>query len=220
LANFCPFSCEASLTVLSIRLSQLLGKKNKICHKRENPIVIQANMKYIYYSIILIILVALAQLFALEMPILGAAPNFWFLFALFSAATGEGPAAVFVGFIGGLFGDLLSSAPIGSYTIGALLAISIVYALFQRMTTLRFDWKDVAAVGLLGIFFLLIWLQLYNVLLSALRLSLFEFSFQQFFRDSGSILLATALLMYPTYWLSTGFWRLMRRLEMKKKGAN
>jgi|GEM_PF-5928292 len=176
-------------------------------------------MKYVLYIITLFILVGLSQLLALELPVFGAAAIFWLLLALFAAARNDSTAAVAVAFIGGLIYDLTTSAPVGSYTIGALIAVSVAYTIFNRMTTLRFDWKYVPPLALGGSIFIMLWMFGYGWLLETLRLSPFDQGFTQMLLDTGALILATAIFMYPAYWLTTVLWKAIARLETRKKGG-
>ena len=176
-------------------------------------------MKYFVYAICIIIFAGLQAALFTELPIWRVAPNLLMLFTIFVAAKSEGYEFVFVALIAGIFSDMMTGLPAGSFMLGYVLLGLIVNAVFNWLITLNFDWKYVPAAALGGVALLQIWLFGFAQLAQRVAANAVTVDITTALSRILPLLFVTALAMYPMYWFSDSLVQFLKRFEMRKKGV-
>ncbi len=98
-------------------------------------------MKYLIYTIAIILLVAVNYgLFPL-LRIGGAIPNLLFLFVVLYALQRNNEHVIFIALVSGLFVDFYNGLLVGGYTLAFVLLGYILYQFIHEVAVYELDWK-------------------------------------------------------------------------------
>jgi len=158
-------------------------------------------MKYLVYTIAIIILFSVnISLFPL-LKINGYMPNLLLLLLVFFAVEKEGQDFFFVALLGGLFVDVHSAVFFGSFTLAFLCCALILHLASSQIIIFELNWKYLAGVVIFSTLFVLIFVWFYNFLAIKLGWYAGDLDFKslpgKFFTES----VYNLLLFYPIKYL-------------------
>ncbi len=160
-------------------------------------------MKYLAYTVAIIISMALTAGLFSNFRLGGVVPDLVLLLTIVTAVEFEARDFLFVALVGGIWADLFYGLPIGSFAIGYMLCGSLAYALFHRPASLDFSWKYFTSLVAGSIALLYVWLWFYSNLIASIHWSPLRVSLPQVAHNFLFILIYNLLLAFPTYWLFT-----------------
>jgi cell shape-determining protein MreD len=176
-------------------------------------------MKYFIYTIVIIVCVGLQLALFQQFPIFHSAPSIVLLLGLFIAAKHPGYEFVFFSALAGFVMDMILSVPVGSYMLGLIAIAGLVHLFFSSFITIRFDWKHVPVISLLGMLFVLLWVGAYSTLLRVIAVPVNTVDWHSITGRLLPQLVIALLAMYPVYWFSEFVARFIERFELRKKGV-
>ncbi len=175
-------------------------------------------MKYLIYTIAIILLLGINLGLFGNLPFFGQTPNLLFLLTLYFALEKKDFDFFFIAFVCGVFLDFFSVHYFGAYTISLLILASGLYLLTQNFILQELNWKFLAAILLGSLAILQIFLWLYALLVSGVYLAQEPESLGIYFNGFTGSLFYDLILMYPVYFFYGYLRKLVDALTLKRRG--
>ncbi len=175
-------------------------------------------MKYLIYTIAIILLFGVNLGLFGNLPIFGQVPNLLFLLTMYLALEKKDYDFLFVAFICGIFLDFFSASFFGGFTFSLLITSAVLHVISQNFILLELDWKFLVGLllGSMALFKLLLWLYIFFVTISHLYAG--NESLSMYFRNFAWNYLYNLLLIYPMYFFYGYLRKLIDGIKVRKHG--
>ena len=173
-------------------------------------------MKYLLYTIAIILLLAInVGLFGL-FPLYGAVPNLLFLFLLFFSLNKRIYDYFFIAFLAGMFLDFYAATAVGSFIFSFLFLAFVLHEVVEKVAVFEVDWKLQIALMAASLQLLDLLLWLYNFLAFKFGWSVIAVSLRVLEGGFAPQFIYNLILFYPMYLLYENIQNLLQRLASRK----
>lgn len=158
-------------------------------------------MRYLIYTIIIILNFVLTKDFFGHFTFAGAIPNLNLLLVIITASESEKLDFLFIAVVAGIITDIGFGLPIGTFSLSFLLTGFLVYYLFHGPSSLSLSWKNFGIVSVAGVIFTYLWTVAFSKLALVMGVLPFAFSFSQLASQIFFIVLYNLALAFPMFLL-------------------
>lgn len=173
-------------------------------------------MKYVIYSVSLVVLIILTLALFRFFPLAGTVPNLFLLITLYFAVTQDTYDFYFFAMAGGLFLDIYTRVPIGSFTLSFVFVSVAAHLLFRKILFIELHWKQVPLLIGLSVAALYMWVWVYTSGLAYFHWTEFVLPWQFVVWSLLPSILYNTASMYGMYWLGSTLVYLVRRTEARR----
>lgn len=161
-------------------------------------------MRYIIFTLIIIINFVLTKDLFGQITLAGAIPNLNLLLVIIVAAESDRLDFLFVALIAGIITDVGFGLPIGSFALAYLFSGFLSHMLFHGPLSLSITWKNFAIATVAGVLVTYVWTVLFSKIVIALGILPFSLSFVELSHIIFFILLYNMIVAFPLFWIYTG----------------
>lgn len=175
-------------------------------------------MKYLIYTLALIVLLGLNIVVFNNLDIQGQIPNLLLLISICFAIDNEGFDFIFIAFVSGLFLDFFSTSFFGAYTSALLCVSLLIYFFINNFVEITIRLRSLA----ISLFFSLI---LYNLVIWFFGFVVFKLNLVQnhtAFKTYASVFyisfLYNLVLIFPVYFGASNLRKFVENLNIRRRG--
>lgn len=161
-------------------------------------------MRYIVYTIIILVNFVLTKDLFGQMTLAGAIPNLNLLLVIVAASESDRLDFLFIAFISGIITDIGFGLPIGTFALAYVFSGFLSHMLFHGPLSLSEGWKNFGLATVIGVLFTYLWTIIFSKVTASLGIIPFSLSFRQLWPILFFTLIYNLILAFPLFWLYTG----------------
>lgn len=160
-------------------------------------------MKYIIFTIVILVNFVLGKDLFGQMTIAGAVPNLNLLLIVMVAAESDSLDFLFLAIVAGLVTDIGFGLPVGTFTFAFLLSGLLTHVLFHGALSLDRSWKNFIIGVVAAVILTFLWIVLFSKIVTIMGILPFSFSLLEMSRLIFFALLYNLLVGLPLFWIYT-----------------
>lgn len=157
-------------------------------------------MKYIVYFIVIILNFVLTKDLFGHLTLGGAIPNLNLLLVIIAASESEKLDFLFIAFVAGIFTDIGFGLPIGTFSLGFVMAGFLSHTLFHGPLSLSVGWKNFGIIVFVSVLLTYMWTIVFSKLALVMGILPFSLSFGQLWHIIFFTLIYNLVLAFPMFW--------------------
>jgi cell shape-determining protein MreD len=172
-------------------------------------------MRYIIYTIAILVNFALTKDLFGQMTLGGAIPNLNLLLVIIVASESDRLDFLFIALVAGLVTDIGFGLPIGTFAFAYIFSGLLSHILFHGPLSLTVGWKNFALATLMGVILTYLWTIVFSKILAAAGILPFSFAFGQLWHIIFFTLVYNIILAFPLFWIYTAVTRYTNKFNRK-----
>lgn len=160
-------------------------------------------MRYIVYTIIILVNFVLTKDLFGQMTLGGAIPSLNLLLVIIAASESDRLDFLFIAFVAGIITDIGYGLPIGTFAIGFLLSGFLSYVLFHGPLSISVGWKNLGLAAIIGVSLTYVWTIVFSKIAAAIGVIPFSLAFAQLWHIIFLTIVYNLILAFPLFWIYT-----------------